>query len=60
MKNVYSVSDIAKENNISPSTALRLFRFINYSLTKLPEAISIDEFKGNAGGKKYQCILTDP
>ncbi|MDD4343158.1 MAG: transposase family protein, partial [Eubacteriales bacterium] len=45
MKNVYSVSDIAKENNISPSTALRLFRFINYSLTKLPEVISIDEFK---------------
>ena len=52
MKNVYSVSDIVKENNISPSTALRLFRFINYSLTKLPEVISIDEFKGNAGGKK--------
>lgn len=60
MKSVHSVSDIAEENNLSPSTALRLFRFINYSLTILPEVISIDDFKGNAGGKKYQCILTDP
>lgn len=60
MKKVYSVSDIAKDNNISPSTALRLFKYINYSMRKLPEVLSIDEFKGNAGGKKYQCILTDP
>ena len=22
--------------------------------------LSIDEFKGNAGGQKYQCILVDP
>ena len=24
------------------------------------EAICIDEFKGNAGGAKYQCIIVDP
>jgi transposase len=27
---------------------------------KLPEVVSIDEFKGNTSGEKYQCILTDP
>ena len=27
---------------------------------KLPEVLSIDEFKGNAGSEKYQCILVDP
>ena len=26
----------------------------------LPKVISIDEFKGNVGGEKYQCILTSP
>ena len=26
----------------------------------LPTSISIDEFKGNVWGEKYQCILTDP
>jgi len=26
---------------------------------KLPEAISIDEFKGDASTGKYQCILVD-
>lgn len=26
----------------------------------LPTAISFDEFKGNADGEKFQCIITDP
>ena len=26
----------------------------------LPEVLSIDEFKGNAGGEKFQAIFTDP
>ncbi len=26
----------------------------------MPTALSIDEFKGNTNGEKYQCILTDP
>ena len=28
--------------------------------TWLPEVFAIDEFKGNTGAQKYQCILTDP
>lgn len=27
---------------------------------KLPDAVSIDEFKGNTSTRKYQCILVDP
>jgi len=32
---------------------------VNYSCKERPEVLSIDEFKGNAGGEKYQTILTD-
>ena len=28
--------------------------------THLPRVLCIDEFKGNADGEKYQCILVDP
>ena len=54
-----SATDIGRENNISVSTALRYFDLVNYRCTKLPEVLSIDEFKGNADGEKYQTILTD-
>ena len=34
---------------------------INYPKPScLPDVLSIDEFKGNAGGQKFQAILTDP
>ena len=56
---LHSAKDIGKANNISSQTALRYFKLVNYSCTKLPEVLSIDEFKGNAGGQKYQTILTD-
>lgn len=39
---------------------MRLFKHIDYSLSSLPKVLSIDEFKGNTGHHKYQCILTDP
>jgi transposase len=51
---------IAKEYNISTSTALRYFKVVSYSCKELPEVLSIDEFKGDAGKIKYQTILTDP
>lgn len=52
-------SEIAKDCNISAVTALRCFDCVNYGLQSLPEVLSIDEFKGNAGGEKYQTIITD-
>lgn len=33
---------------------------IDHSKPKsLPEVLSIDEFRGNCGGQKFQAILTD-
>ena len=56
-----SAKDIGREANISGMTAMRYFRCVNYSLSDdLPEVLSIDEFKGNSGGQKYNTILTDP
>ena len=59
-RNVLSAKEIASRYNISIPTALRYFDCVSFSRTKLPEVLSIDEFKGNAGGYKYQSILTDP
>jgi len=50
---------IAAENGVSIATALRYFGLVNYRCRSLPEVLSIDEFKGNAGGEKYQSIITD-
>ena len=54
-----SAAEIARRNNISPPTALRYFKLVSYSCKQLPEVLSIDEFKGNAGGEKFQTIVTD-
>lgn len=59
-KKVVCTAEIASQFNISTSTAIRYFDCVNYHCRQLPEVLSIDEFKGNAGGQKYQTILTDP
>lgn len=51
--------EIASQFNLSSTTALRYFDLVKYRCVKLPQVLSIDEFKGNAGGEKYQCIITD-
>ncbi len=58
-RKVLSASEIAARYNISTTTAIRYFDVVNYRCGKLPAVLSIDEFKGNAGGQKYQTILTD-
>ena len=58
-RDTVSASYIARKHNISTTTALRYFNLVNYSCKALPEVLSIDEFKGNAGGEKYQTILKD-
>jgi transposase len=55
-----SFTSVAREVNLSVSTVIRIFDLVSYSNFKLPSALSIDEFKGNTNGEKYQCILTDP
>ena len=59
-RGVVSIKSLAHSANVSPTTAARIFDHIKYSHKTLPRVISIDEFKGNADGEKFQCILTDP
>lgn len=51
---------IAAENSISVTTAFRYFSLVSYRCRTLPEVLALDEFKGNAGGEKFQSIITDP
>lgn len=55
-----SISYIAEQANVSSATVNRILDTISFSKPKLPRALSIDEFKGNASTGKYQCILVDP
>ena len=59
-KKVVSAKEIGCRFNVSGVTAMRYFNLFNKKLTKLPEVISLDEFKGNSGGQKYNSILVDP
>lgn len=58
-RSLTSASEIARKNDVSAPTAFRCFNVVSYKCKALPEVLSIDEFKGNAGGEKYQTILTD-
>lgn len=60
LRNERSFTSIAKENHLSVTTVIRYFDFISYPKAKLSDTLSIDEFKGNTNGEKYQCIITDP
>lgn len=60
LRNEVSFSNVAREVNLSVSTVIRVFDLVSYSPKELPATLSIDEFKGNTNGEKYQCILADP
>ena len=58
---VRTYKSVAEEADISATTVQRIFDNVNYPhISEMPEVLAIDEFKGNASGEKYQCILTDP
>jgi transposase len=59
-RRVCSIKSVAERHNVSQAVATRLLDLISYPRPSLPEVIAIDEFKGNAGGHKFQCILTNP
>lgn len=59
LREARSYKSIAREVNLSSNTVTRIFDLVNYASQQMPEVIGIDEFKGNAGGDKYQCIITD-
>lgn len=55
-----SFTSVARETRLSVSTVIRIFDHIHYpSLKSCPSVISIDEFKGNTGGEKFNVIICD-
>lgn len=61
LRDTQNVSTVAKQMGVSPSTVFRRLRDVSYPKpTVLPQVLSIDEFRGNAGGQKFQAILTNP
>lgn len=61
LRGTMNVSSVASFLGISPSTIFRRMNDVKYPKpNSLPNVLSIDEFKGNAGGQKFQAILTDP
>ena len=59
-KKLIPATEIGSRFNVSAITAMRYFCLFNRKLTKLPEVISLDEFKGNSGGQRYNSIVADP
>ena len=56
-----SMKDIAKDTGVSVIGVQRVLKMAPVSKpSRLPEAVAFDEFKGNAGGERFQCIVTDP
>lgn len=56
-----SRKDLAREFHVSESTICRWMNLTEYGKPdRLPPVLSIDEFRGNSGGEKFQCILTSP
>ena len=61
LQNRYSVKSAAQLVGISVSSVFRRLKDIRFPKPhSLPKVLSIDEFRGNAGGEKFQAILTDP
>lgn len=61
LRNCIPLALVAKKTNTSAHTVARIFDFVQYDKpSSLPKVLAIDEFRGNAGGQKYQCILVDP
>ncbi len=55
-----SVKSIAHRLGVSPSSVFRWLKLVSFPKHKtLPKVLSIDEFKGNSGGEKFNCVLTD-
>ncbi len=59
LKKLVCATEVARSHNVSVTSVFRYFKPVSYSCAELPEVLSIDEFKGDTGGEKYQTILTD-
>lgn len=59
-KKTLSATEIGSRYNVSSPTAMRYFNVFNRHPSRLPDVVSVDEFKGNSGGHKYNSIIADP
>lgn len=59
LKKTKSMKEVSFAANVSISTVMRIFTYVNYDMPRLPAVLCIDEFKGNTNAGKYQCILVD-
>ena len=59
LRSNYSMKSIAQKYFISLNSISRILHALKYTPSKLPRVLSIDEFRGNTGGEKFQCILVD-
>lgn len=62
LTSIKNLSQIGHDNNMSSQNVSRLmnkFMPIFHNTTSLPEAIGIDEFRGNSGGNKFQVVITN-
>ena len=55
-----SFSAIASRMGVSVTSIIRWFDRISFGHPDMPTCFSIDEFKGNAEGEKFQCNISDP
>ena len=62
LESEHSFKSVGKLLGLSVNTVIRAFDRLCYPKADLKnvEVVSIDEFKGNTGGEKYNCILADP
>jgi transposase len=59
-RKIVPATEIGSRFNVSAATAMRYFNCFNQRVKELPEVLSLDEFKGNSGGQKYNSIVVDP
>lgn len=60
LRNRQSVRSVSSLLGVSDSFIFRRMKDIRFPKPSvLPEVLSIDEFRGNAGGQKFQAILTN-
>ena len=59
-RSTITIKDASNRANVSTHTVYKVLGTLNNSSDRIVEAISIDEFKGNAGTEKYQTIVVDP
>ena len=60
LEDTVSYTHVAKEYGISTTNVIHRFDIISHGKPELPPILAMDEFRGNTGGEKFNCIIADP